>query len=68
MQATNWSRDGQSVLYYTSDPNPTTDIWALPAPLILVRCSLDRLVWLLHHSNTFFCLPLTRSERLSKRV
>jgi Tol biopolymer transport system component len=29
-QATSWSRDGRFVLYFTADPNPTTDIWALP--------------------------------------
>jgi dipeptidyl aminopeptidase/acylaminoacyl peptidase len=29
-QATSWSRDGRFVLFYTSEPNPNTDIWALP--------------------------------------
>jgi Tol biopolymer transport system component len=27
---TSWSRDGRFVLYYTSEPNPSLDLWVLP--------------------------------------
>ena len=43
---TDWSRDGRYLLYFTSEPRPDTDIWALPLdgtrmPIPVVRTSFN---------------------------